>query len=239
MAVELLKLDETVSTNLWLREHGGREDMVVWTDYQSAGRGCGTNTWESERGQNLLFSMLYHPDRLPAAQQFRISMAVALALRDELTRQGLADVTIKWPNDIYWRDSKLAGILIENQLHGAFLQSSIIGVGLNVNQEVFLSDAPNPVSMRQIADRRFDRESLLRGVVDAMEHRLKTAADLSDQYQQALYRRAGVYPYCDMDGRFEAVLVGVKPDGRLVLRDTDGRVRTYAFKEVTFCLGTT
>ncbi len=232
MEAELWKLDETSSTNLWLREHAGEKDMVVWTDFQTAGRGCGTNTWESERGLNLLFSMLYHPAALPAPEQFRISMAVALALRDELTRLGLTDITIKWPNDIYWRDSKIAGILIENRLHGALIQSSIIGIGLNVNQEVFLSDAPNPVSMKQITGRSYERESLLRSIVEAMERRLNNSDGLLEEYQQALYRRTGLHPYSDNDGDFEAELVCVKPDGHLVLRDTEGRERSYAFKEV-------
>ena len=230
--IQRLKLDETVSTNQWLRDHDGPHDMVVWTDFQSAGRGCGSNSWESERGKNLLFSMRHHPHDLPARRQFRISMAVALALRDVLTRWLQTVITVKWPNDIYWQDRKMAGILIENRLKGALIDSSIIGIGLNINQREFLSDAPNPVSMCQIAGHEFDREALLADIIDEMERRLNAVDDLSEEYQLALYRRTGFHHYSDKDGDFEAEIAGVKPDGRIILRDTDGHERIYAFKEV-------
>ena len=123
--------------------------MVVWAEYQTAGRGCGTNQWESERGKNLTFSILIHPKDLPATQQFHISMAISLAICEAL-EQYIGDVSIKWPNDIYWRNGKIGGILIENTLKGSIIMESIIGVGLNVNQRIFKSNAPNPVSMWQI-----------------------------------------------------------------------------------------
>lgn len=234
MAVELLRLDETTSTNLWLKQHDYKNDVVVWTDYQTAGRGCGSNKWESERAQNLLFSMLYHPTNLPANQQFRISQAVSLAIVDVLNHEGLHDITIKWPNDIYWKDRKLAGILIENRLQGSLLLSSIIGIGLNVNQEHFVSDAPNPISLWQITGKTFNREHLLRQLVNAMEIRLSSVGNLMEEYQQALYRQTGIHPYRDCQGDFMAAIENIDPDGRLVLRDADGQRRTYGFKEVEF-----
>ena len=150
---KIIHIDETDSTNHWLKSHqliaNSPEPTAIWADYQTAGRGCGTNTWESERGKNLLFSMLIHPENLPANKQFQISMAISLAIVDALG-QLVGDLSIKWPNDIYWRNGKIGGILIENTLKGNLIKESIIGVGLNVNQREFHSDAPNPVSLWQI-----------------------------------------------------------------------------------------
>lgn len=236
MAAGFCRLDETVSTNLWLREHAGQQDMVVWADYQTGGRGCGTNTWESERGQNLLFSMLFHPCQVPAARQFSISMKVALAVSDTLERMGLEGISLKWPNDIYWRDRKLAGILIENTLRGGLIAQSIIGIGLNVNQQQFRSDAPNPVSIRQITGAEHDRQRLLENIVRTMETRLQSDEDPTTDYNHRLYRREGVHLYRDAKGCFEAEIAEVKPDGTLMLRDTNRQLRAYAFKEVSFVI---
>ena len=242
--MKYIQLAETDSTNPWLREHGGKDDQLVWTDYQTAGRGCGTNTWESERGKNLLFSLLVHPHELKANEQFRISMAISVAIVKALSSH-LSPLTshsspltshptplsIKWPNDIYWKDSKLGGILIENQLAGAFVRDSIIGVGLNVNQTLFLSDAPNPVSLFQITDHEHDREKLLLSVVEHFSLDVN-----AEEYRSLLYRHQGFHPYRDKEGDFEAELITVEDDGHLLLRDQQGCQRRYAFKEVQFIL---
>ncbi|MBQ9668583.1 MAG: biotin--[Prevotella sp.] len=227
---ELIHLAETDSTNRWLREHPAEGNVAVWTDYQSAGRGCGTNTWESERGRNLLFSLLIHPAAVKASEQFSISMAISLAIVDALSTFVAEGLSIKWPNDIYWRDRKLCGILIECSLSGQHIRDCIIGVGLNVNQECFLSDAPNPVSLRQILAHELDREALLKRILDAFTPDEVDAA----RYRSLLYRREGLHPYRDADGPFEARLVTVEPDGHLILIDVNGRQRRYAFKEVSF-----
>ena len=233
----MIHIGETDSTNRWLMEHGGDDDMVVWADYQTQGRGCGTNRWESRRGENLLFSVLMHPLTLEARFQFRISMAVSLAIIDALTSQlslPSSQFAIKWPNDIYWGDKKLCGILIENQLTGQHIKRSIIGVGLNVNQVEFVSDAPNPVSLSQITGQRHDRNALLAAVIEALP------ADPSvvdaDRYRSLLYRREGYHPYRDTNGTFEARLVDVEDDGHLQLCDRQGHERRYAFKEVEFII---
>ena len=207
------------------------EDQVVWADYQTAGRGCGANRWESERGKNLLFSMMIHPEDLPANKQFQISMAISLAIVDALG-QLVGDLCIKWPNDIYWRNGKLAGILIENTLKGNFIKDSIIGVGLNVNQREFHSDAPNPVSLWQITSQETDREQLLKDILN----RLDFGEALKECYMKLLYRRKGFHPYTDKDGVFMAEIAGVEDDGHLLLIDEDGKERRYAFKEVTFII---
>ena len=231
----LIHIDETESTNQWMKERIGRQDtatpLVCWADYQTAGRGCGTNRWESERGQNLLFSMLIHPTAITAREQFRISMAISLAISEALGRY-IGDVSIKWPNDIYWRNGKIAGILIENTLQGGTIMDSVIGVGLNVNQRAFHSDAPNPVSLWQITEQETDREQLLTDILQTFDRLLY--ADNKAAYMSALYRRRGFHPYADSHGAFMAELVTVEDDGHLLLRDDNGLQRRYAFKEVQY-----
>lgn len=232
MEWKIVHIEETDSTNRWLRQQGGDGDMVVVANYQTAGRGCGTNTWESEWGQNLLFSILLHPHAVPAVRQFHISMAVSLAIAEAL-EQHIGDVSIKWPNDIYWRDGKIAGILIEHTLQGAVIKDSIVGVGLNVNQQQFFSGAPNPVSLWQISGHATDREQLLHDILQRFS-RLLTEADVRPRYMARLYRRRGFHPYADAEGAFMARVADVKDDGHLVLVDDSGQELTYAFKEVTF-----
>lgn len=228
-----MHIDETDSTNRWLREQGGEENVVVWADYQTAGRGCGTNHWESERGKNLTFSMLLHPHDVPAQKQFHISMAISLALCKALG-QHIGDLSIKWPNDIYWRDGKIGGILIEVTLQGNKVKDCIIGIGLNINQRVFRSDAPNPVSMWQICEQETDCEQLLQEILQAFQEYM--CKSNKDEYQSMLYRRKGFHPYADKDGAFMAEIIDVEDDGHLLLRDDNGQLRRYAFKEVTFVI---
>ena len=232
--LKMISVGETDSTNRWLRDYGGTEDMIVTTDYQTAGRGCGGNHWESERGSNLLFSLLLHPAALSADRAFVISQAVSVALCDVLTEYANG-FTIKWPNDIYWQNRKICGMLIENRLHGSMITDCIIGIGINVNQQVFTSDAPNPVSLCQITGAEVDRAVLLSRFLA----RLASAIDeplIGEAYSRRLYRRSLTASYRDADGEFEAVLDGVAPDGRLMLTDRSGRQRLYAFKEVAFVI---
>ena len=230
---KIVHIDETDSTNRRLREQGGEENMVVWADYQTAGRGCGTNHWESERGKNLTFSMLLHPHDVPAQKQFRISRAISLAICKALG-QHIGDLSIKWPNDIYWRDGKIGGILIEVTLQGNKVKDCIIGIGLNINQRVFRSDAPNPVSMWQICEQETDCEQLLQEILQAFQEYMGKSN--KDEYQSMLYRRKGFHPYADKDGAFMAEIIDVEDDGHLLLRDDNGQLRRYAFKEVTFVI---
>ena len=239
MEWKIVHIDETDSTNRWLRERkqenasAGMEDMVVWTDFQTAGKGQGTNSWESERGKNLLFSILYHPEGISANRQFVISMAISLAIADALGEQ-IGDVSIKWPNDIYWRNAKIGGILIENRLSGQIIKDSIIGVGINVNQQHFHSDAPNPVSLWQIHGHETDREALLHEILDRFI--LYINQDIKERYKGILYRRKGFHPYSDKNGNFMATLEDVEDDGHLLLSDESGKERRYAFKEIQYII---
>lgn len=233
MSFKIVHISETDSTNHWLREYGGKEDMVLWTDYQTAGKGQGTNSWESERGKNLLFSILYHPESITANRQFHISMAISLAIADILGEQ-IGDVSIKWPNDIYWRNGKICGVLIENRLSGQIIKESIIGVGLNVNQRQFYGNAPNPVSLWQVHGHEMERETLLHAIIQRFSCYIRE--NIRERYLSILYRRKGFHPYCDWEGTFMAELVDVEEDGHLVLGKENGKLSRYAFKEVQFVI---
>lgn len=153
--MKYILLPETGSTNTYAKANAaaimaeGQMPVCIRTDRQIGGRGQRGNSWEAAPGKNLTLSLMFRPEGLRPAQQFSISEAVALGVCDLLAEHGIA-AKIKWPNDIYVADSKIAGILIEHSLMGTGFQYTIAGIGLNVNQTTFLSDAPNPVSMAQL-----------------------------------------------------------------------------------------
>lgn len=236
--IEIIRLEEADSTNNYLHDH--RDECkhpvtLVTAEYQTAGRGQRGNSWESERGRNLVFSLLVRPT-LPVSHIFALSEACALAIRDALA--GFTDgIEVKWPNDIYWHDRKIAGILIETTLTGKMIDEGIIGVGININQERFLSDAPNPVSLLQIQGRETPREEVLQQIILHFMANLEDLRQgmfdgLHQRYMQVLYRRLGLHPYRDGQGSFQAEIVGVEPTGHLILKDAEGKERRYAFKEV-------
>lgn len=254
----LIQLDEVDSTNNFLRHldtHGDCRMTLVTAEYQSAGRGADTNRWESAKGENLLFSLRVTFSDLPVSRMFAISEATALAIRDSLTLtvskgEGTLPITlpvgrgfsVKWPNDIYYGDSKVAGILIENDLQGSKVRSSVIGVGINVNQRHFVSDAPNPRSLADIVGHDVERRLVLERFMERITHYInmidggeKEALDaLHESYKMHLYRRGEKHKYVDEMGVFCATLVDVEPSGHLILLDEEGRHRRYAFKEVHY-----
>ena len=243
-AFPLIALEETDSTNQYLiqlcNEQGNAtpEFTTVTAQFQSSGKGQRGNSWESEPGKNLLFSFVAYPTFLPARRQFILSQIASLAVKEELNRWS-NDFFIKWPNDIYYREKKIAGMLIENDLSGAYLSDSIIGIGLNLNQATFLSDAPNPVSLFQILHREVNREEVLRRFLTIFYARyISLLREEYDEiracYRSVLYRGEGFYRYQDAGGMFEARVRDIEPTGHLLLESRDGSVRRYAFKEVAF-----
>ncbi|MBO4871537.1 MAG: biotin--[acetyl-CoA-carboxylase] ligase [Muribaculaceae bacterium] len=234
-------LRETASTNTYLARMAEMlpTGTVIYTHKQTAGRGQKGNSWEAEPGKNLTFSMLLKQLDVPVRSQFLISEAVSLAIVD-VVKQWVDNVRVKWPNDIYCGDRKLCGILIENSLDNAGIAHTVIGVGLNVNQTEFVSDAPNPVSLAQLAQREFDLEQVLHQVCEAIERLCDFGDDsqrklLHERYARALYRNDGdVHTFALPDGtQFAATIQSVEPDGMLVLRhEADGMPRSYAFKQV-------
>ena len=261
----MIELDEVDSTNNFLRHldtPGDNRMTLVTAEFQTAGRGADRNHWESAKGENLLLSLRVMPSNLPARRMFAISEVAALAVRESLNNsktpsdsplkgennkspfkgdlEGL--FSIKWPNDIYFGDSKVAGILIENDLQGALVQRSTIGIGININQRHFLSDAPNPRSLADIVGHDVERRFVLEQFMESFTHyfeQIETgnqeALDaLHKQYKTHLYRRGEEHTYSDKEGTFRAILTDVEPTGHLILQDTKGKQRRYEFKEVKY-----
>lgn len=245
--MNLITVSETASTNSLIASmpdapHG----TVVRAVAQTAGRGQRGNTWESEAGKNLTLSILVRPAHIAAAEQFLICRAVSVALvemLDQILPSGLTAM-IKWPNDIYVGDKKICGILIENSLTGNGIDRSILGIGLNVNQCEFLSDAPNPVS---IINLNGGHELDLQPLVDMMWHEvdknLSLCADesgraiLTRKYDSRLWRGKGFHTFALPDGsRFVASIDSIADNGVMTLREPDGTMQSFAFKEVQFVL---
>ena len=244
--INIIRVAETDSTSKEIvRELGdgvqsSKNISVLSADYQTAGRGQLGSRWEAERGKNLLFSLMAWPVGVPVGRQFRLSQAMAVAVRDALA--SYADgFTIKWPNDIYFGGGKVCGTIIETTWKGGMVERFVMGVGINVNQRVFLGDAPNPLSLWQIVGRETDRDELLGRVLErfaALYGRLQAGdeTEVVRCYDNHLLWREGMHRYSDKDGEFEAEFVSVAPDGRLTLRDADGRERRYYFKELKHVL---
>ena len=245
----MIHLNETDSTNRYLQqlcqEAGNNkveEFTTICADYQTAGKGQRGNSWEAAKGANLLFSFVCYPTFVPIRQQFVLSQLISLGIKETL-EEYCSDISIKWPNDIYWKEKKICGILIENDLQGNSIGRCISGIGLNINQEVFLSDAPNPISLKQITGKHYQRETILEKVMQRIEQsyqKLKEdsayASELATRYAASLFRREGLHCYQDKDGLFNARLVRVEADGRFVLMDEANQERSYLFKEVQYVL---
>ncbi|MCQ2376109.1 MAG: biotin--[acetyl-CoA-carboxylase] ligase [Salinivirgaceae bacterium] len=239
---KIVELDEVDSTNDYLKLLAEKNELpegyTVITTEQTSGRGQQGNVWESEPGKNLSISILLRPDFLPANQMFMLSKVVAIAIIDYLNSLG-KEFLIKWPNDIYFEDQKISGTLIENQFVGNKIAYSIVGIGLNVNQQIFISDAPNPVSLYNIFDHEFDRDEVLRKLLNQIEVWYQMLADgwynkINEIYFSHLYRCVGFHDFTTANGVLRAQIEDVEPNGRLVLRDIDGNISKYYFKEVAF-----
>ncbi|MDR2413914.1 MAG: biotin--[acetyl-CoA-carboxylase] ligase [Odoribacteraceae bacterium] len=233
---EIWEYPELSSTNDEAARRAGElpDRGVVVARRQTGGRGQGGNQWESEAGKNITMTIAFRPRQLPARDQFAISMAVALGTRDLVARYA-SGCSVKWPNDVYVDDRKIAGILIEHVVTGEALTLSLCGVGLNVNQTRFTSDAPNPVSLSLILGRELPTREVMEGLLDAIDRRYRLINDpstLRRDYLASLYRGTGTSEWEDDKGRFMAIVEGVNGYGQLLLRDEEGRTRVYNFKEV-------
>lgn len=243
----LRELNEVGSTNTWLLENQeGLPDLfTVYTFRQTAGRGQTGNSWESEPGKNLSFSTLFRLSSIEQTTQLNmlIPLAVVRVIGENIGAVG--PLTIKWPNDIYWGEKKLAGLLNENVFAGNRPVCSVAGVGLNVNQEVFRSDAPNPVSLKQITGREYELVPLLEAIVrEFAELRplLERPKELRDEYMARLFRREGLHRFqvssTSPKGaeEFLAAIHDVDEFGRLILKTEDGLLHTFGFKKIRFVL---
>ncbi len=223
---------QTNSTNTLLKELLARGEWpegetYLYAGYQTAGRGQTGNGWESEKGKNLLCSILLPPNKNLYLLNIAVSVAIVRMIDEPLT--------IKWPNDIYYHDKKLAGILLENAIVGSEIKYTIAGIGLNVNQTAFVSDAPNPISLRQITGKEYDVDQMMNNLIEAVEAVLNEPEEaIWQEYKAHLYRREGFWPFEDEKGEFDARIEDVLPTGELVLRDRDNKKRIYHFKQIRY-----
>jgi BirA family biotin operon repressor/biotin-[acetyl-CoA-carboxylase] ligase len=239
---QLIWLPACASTNSeaqqLLRENRASEGCTVITDDQFAGRGQRGNQWLAAPGENLTLSIVWLPTFLEASRQFMLSQAVALGVHDWASAllQPSDKLRVKWPNDLYFGTQKLGGILIENSLSGSKIQSSIVGIGLNVNQRHFA--VPTATSLGALTGRYFQRETLAARLLECLEKRyLQLRAgqfrELRRDYLAALYRYQEWHEYEIGGRRVHGQIVGVEPDGRLALQVND-EVQHFGLQEIKY-----
>jgi BirA family transcriptional regulator, biotin operon repressor / biotin---[acetyl-CoA-carboxylase] ligase len=216
------------------------EGSIVQTNYQSAGRGQTGNSWESQDGKNLLISIVLFPSMINPADQFLISEAVSLGICDFLKRY-VPFCSIKWPNDIYVNNDKIAGILIENSILGNRIENTIAGIGLNINQNKFLSDALNPVSLSTLTGINYDLSNCLNQLASDLDKRYKQLISESfnqirREYTLQLFRLNEWCNFRDLDGFYAGRIISVTDNGMLRIERQTGNISEYSFKEVNFIL---
>lgn len=242
---QIIRLTEVGSTNNYLmdwlcREKPG-EGTVVIADYQSAGRGMDGNKWESEPGKNLTFSFVLYPSFLAPEAQFYLNKIVSLGLID-LVSELLPehnDIQIKWPNDIYTGNEKVAGTLIQNGIKGSAFDFAVIGIGLNINQKSFPPGSGNPVSLQMIAHRAFNLEDVLSRTFSKLEYRfdqLKQGVkkEIDEDYLNNLYRINQLAGFIFKGKSIRAKITGVNRYGQLILEIPGEKTIECDMKEIKF-----
>lgn len=240
----LFKLDATDSTNSYLREMSKNKSLGKWTvataDYQSKGRGQKDAVWQSEKGKNLICSILVKLNDFKAEDQFMINCAVSLGIYHYLQRYNLPKLAVKWPNDIMSVSKKLGGILIENSISGDKINQSIIGIGININQEQFPEDLPMAVSIKQLIGSETPRDIFLQDLLNSIQNKFEMISDgkyeaLRSQYEAILFRKDKAHMYQDDRGKnFMGLIKGVSPQGKLLIEKEDSSIASFQFKEVKY-----
>jgi BirA family transcriptional regulator, biotin operon repressor / biotin---[acetyl-CoA-carboxylase] ligase len=239
---KLIYSENLSSTNSYatelLKNNAPQEGTIIYTNYQRAGRGQDGNTWESENGKNLLISLILYPFMIKPSDQFIISKIISLGICDYL-RQHTDNVSIKWPNDIYVNNDKIAGILLEVSIIQNEIEHIIAGVGLNINQQKFKSTGAKPVSLSIITGKDYNIVECLKSVASNLDRRYKQLllgkwSEIDYEYLSNLYRIEKWSDYSDANGSFEGRIISVNASGRLQIEDRRGRIYEYGFKEVNF-----
>jgi BirA family biotin operon repressor/biotin-[acetyl-CoA-carboxylase] ligase len=238
----IVRLNQIDSTNNYANSQIREKELVEGTVFlaheQTLGRGQIKNTWESEPGKNLLFSIVLYPWFLEIRRQFMLSKVVTLGLYKALHKY-VDNLKIKWPNDIYSGNQKLGGILIENSIMNGILKSSVIGIGLNINQTVFRSNAPNPVSIQTLTNQHYDCENILTEVLSGIDDyytllRNDEYERIDQEFITVLYRFYEKHHFRAERDVFEGEIIGVNEIGQLIIRKTDDEILQFHFKEVEF-----
>ena len=240
---QIITIPETISTNLlmqeWKKADRLKKGDLIRAINQSAGLGQKGNYWESEADKNLTFSLFLETDFIEAADVFQLNKIISLSLLDYLTAKGISQVKIKWPNDMYVGTNKIAGMLTHNSFLGDKLENSIVGIGLNINQTAFVSEAPNPVSLQQITGIVYDLEEELELLLQCIEQQFNDFKNnepiqLNINYLNNLYGYDQNRPFKDSEGTFFGKIKGVDSFGRLLVKKNKGKLYTYDMKEIEF-----
>jgi BirA family biotin operon repressor/biotin-[acetyl-CoA-carboxylase] ligase len=223
-----------------LRKNNLPEGTIVYTNYQSSGRGYTGNSWESEDGKNLLISIVLFPSFINPENQFHLSMAVSLGICDFLKKY-VPFCTIKWPNDIYVNNDKIAGILIESSIMDSKIEYSIAGIGLNINQDKFKGIAPNPVSLSLLTGTIYDLHVCLNQLTTDLDVRYKqliggNSGQIRKEYVSKLFRLNEWCEYKDLKANFTGRILTISDSGRIKIERQGGEISEYSFKELEFIL---
>lgn len=240
----LIKLKEVDSTNDFLKNLVSKseplaEGTVIMADNQYAGRGQQENIWQTEAGKNISISIYLKPSFLALNKQFYLNIVVSLAVNDALAAFIPKNIKVKWPNDIYFRDKKLGGILIENILTGSSIKSSVIGIGLNINQQQFRTELlDKATSLVQILQKEVDLMDIMSKIFVYMEKYyliLKSGkfGILQNDYLEKLYNFNKLAFYKQNGKIFEGIIMGIEDGGRLLM-ETKAGLKTFNFKEIEF-----
>ena len=243
MEIKYIKKTEVSSTNSLASSmiNSGEivDTTVMYTSFQSRGKGLGENAWISQENKNLLFSLVVFPD-MNIEYHFNLNMIISLAICDYLNLKGVL-AKIKWPNDIYVKNDKIAGILVENNLYGDIIQSSIVGVGLNLNQTEFPTELSNPVSVKSVLGKDFIIENEIREISQIIFNKIqdyKTCKfeTIKSEYLEKLFRFSEFFQFKANDQLFEGKIVDIKKDGFIVICDSQRNEKEYYFKEVEYII---
>ncbi len=239
---KVFRLKEVDSTNLYASKlpENTPEGSVVVAEYQTKGRGQGSNKWESTPGENLMCSIILKPTFLKANMQFYLSKAIALAVADFISLYA-DSVSIKWPNDIYVKNKKIAGILIEHSIESDYIKQTIAGIGININQQQFSKGIPNPISLNMATGELYEIIELLDILISLIENRyvmLKELdfATLDENYLTSLFKYKVKSEYSANGMIFNGTITGVEPTGDLKILDESGQTHLFLNKEVEFIL---
>jgi len=232
--LKIIRKETLDSTNSYaeqmIAEGDAGNSFCVVADKQTSGKGRGNNQWDSEGGKNLTFSIVCFPEFLMAEKQFYLNKAVALSVHEYISNlANQKDVAIKWPNDIYIGNRKVAGTLFQTSVQGAILKNVIIGIGINVNQEKFPENLPNPTSIFLETSKKTELEPALNQYLDIFAQYYgwlaeKRFEDINKHYIKKLFRfgQRGLFEFEKKPIR--AVICGVDEYGWLQLRTDEGEV---------------
>ncbi|MDR2520430.1 MAG: biotin--[acetyl-CoA-carboxylase] ligase [Bacteroidales bacterium OttesenSCG-928-I14] len=240
--MNIIKIKTTDSSNQLLKEllkiYVLKEWTIITAESQTLGRGQIGNSWESQANKNITCSILLYPKFLQIKQCFLLSKVIAIGIKEALNVYIKQGVTIKWPNDIYFKNKKIAGILIENEVICGKIIHSIIGIGVNVNQQTFESNAPNPVSLKQIIGFKVNTDILLKQIIERVAHwykKLKFCQNelISRVYNDSLFCKDEFHLYRDTNGFFKAAIQSVSAEGLIHLKTDKKENRLYYSKDIS------